>query len=201
MKSNGELKPTKQYWVYTLGHPNGTIFYVGKGSGNRIQSHFAEARTGTCHCLKCLRIRKIWKDRLDVQVGYLFETDNEKEAFAHEAEAILVIGRNHPITNQCGIIAGRQPRGPRQAVGLSLAEYKEHLSRYDIPRKQLQDYIQEWGMLRTCRLEEQWRKARRQHNAERAKAIEEEIDAINIATGNVWQHRLDLGPITKNKVK
>ena len=40
------------YYVYTLAYPDGTVFYVGKGSGNRIQHHEQEALRGH-DCPKC----------------------------------------------------------------------------------------------------------------------------------------------------
>lgn len=192
MKNYDAPRPSKQFFVYTLGHPNGYIFYVGKGSGNRLQAHFTEARKGTCRCPKCLCIQKIWKEKLDVKIEYVFETDSEREALEQESEWIMAIGRNHPLCNWQGNLTDRMPRKPQQAVGLTLAEYKEHLGRYGLSRRELENYIQEWGMLRANRLEEQWRKARRRHEYDRAKALEEEIDDINIATGNVWQHRLEM---------
>ena len=34
-----------QFYVYTLAYPDGKVFYVGKGSGYRIDQHEMEART------------------------------------------------------------------------------------------------------------------------------------------------------------
>src|SRR5260221_10494808 len=48
-----------KYYVYTLSKPDGTIFYVGKGRGNRILQHENEARRGV-KSTKCDIIREIW---------------------------------------------------------------------------------------------------------------------------------------------
>lgn len=49
-------------YVYTLAYQNGTVFYVGKGSGDRVQSHFYEAsgsRTSVSRVATV--IRQIWQ--------------------------------------------------------------------------------------------------------------------------------------------
>lgn len=48
------------YYVYTLARPDDTVFYVGKGSGNRVAQHEQEALRGHI-CLKYELIRSIWE--------------------------------------------------------------------------------------------------------------------------------------------
>ena len=48
-------------YVYTLAYPDGTVFYVGKGSGNRIKAHFWEALGKKKTVSRVAqRIREIW---------------------------------------------------------------------------------------------------------------------------------------------
>src|ERR1051325_8247770 len=95
-KPISETKPTKRFYVYTLGHPNGMIFYVGKGSGNRPQHHLCEARGRDCYCAKCKIIRKIWKEHLEVEIECVFESDSEKEVRTYERDLIYKLQRDYP---------------------------------------------------------------------------------------------------------
>jgi len=64
----------ERYYVYALAYPQdyyddgsdlgGIVFYIGKGTDDRIDSHEMEAgnRSSICHCKKCKVIRKIWTD-------------------------------------------------------------------------------------------------------------------------------------------
>jgi hypothetical protein len=85
------------YYVYVLCRPNGKPFYVGKGSGWRVNAHESEARNG-CSCYKCRVIRKIWKSGGEVQRYILLTTTDETEAFAFEIETIALYGRK-TLTN------------------------------------------------------------------------------------------------------
>ncbi len=51
--------PEYPYYVYIHAYPDERIFYVGKGQGNRIFDHEAEARKGV-QSHKCNVIREIW---------------------------------------------------------------------------------------------------------------------------------------------
>lgn len=50
-------KPTA--YTYRLRRPSGEVFYIGKGTGNRIDMHEREARRGV-QSRKCDIIREIW---------------------------------------------------------------------------------------------------------------------------------------------
>ncbi len=94
-----------QYYVYTLAYPDGTVFYVGKGSGNRIQHHEQEALRGH-DCPKCDLIRSIWEHGGTVQRTMVFETDDERAALDHEAELIQSYG-SAQLVNRRGGWSGR----------------------------------------------------------------------------------------------
>lgn len=175
---------TKRFYVYTLGHPNGMIFYVGKGSGKRVQSHLGEARKGDCHCDKCKFIRKIWKDKLEVQIEIVFETDSGSEALEQERACIYRLRRTNPLCNWQGY---DHPRAPHQATAMSLAEYAAHLSYFDLTKKERRWLMEEWGSLRILGLEKQWRAARRLGKLDEAELLVQEIESIAAAAGRVWQ--------------
>src|SRR5260221_2433435 len=56
-----DYRMRKESYVYTLLKPDGTVFYVGQGMGNRILFHEREARNGV-QSRKCDVIRQIWPD-------------------------------------------------------------------------------------------------------------------------------------------
>lgn len=91
------ILPRMRYYVYLLSSPDGTPFYIGKGSGRRVLRHEIEARNG-CECYKCRTIRKIWRDGGQVQQSFVLETDDEQAAFDAEIALIAYYGREN-LTN------------------------------------------------------------------------------------------------------
>jgi len=131
-------------------------------------------------------IQQIWKERLEVRVEYVLETDNEKEAFAKERETIDHLQHRYPLCNTNGNLI-HTPRKASRAMGLSLAEYKEHLSYYNLSKREYLDHIQEYGALRIVGLEKAWRQARREHRWDDANQLANEIEMLGTATGCVLQ--------------
>ena len=78
-----------KYYVYTLSKPDGTIFYVGKGRGNRLDHHENEARRGV-KSTKCDIIREIWANRDEVVKTKHGEFANEIDALNYESYLIKV---------------------------------------------------------------------------------------------------------------
>lgn len=81
----------KRFYVYTLAEEPELVFYVGKGQGRRVNAHELEAR-GACPCVKCKRIRRIWKSGGVVVRSIVFETDNEDDALQYERDLIIALG-------------------------------------------------------------------------------------------------------------
>ena len=87
-----------KYYVYTLAYPDGRVFYVGKGQGNRIDQHEKEAAQYHHYpdAVKYLPrespkvrvIREIWNLGGKVVKTKVFETDDEQEANEYEKQCI-----------------------------------------------------------------------------------------------------------------
>jgi hypothetical protein len=58
--STEKFAAPKTYYVYTYAYPDGTIFYIGKGTDGRIDQHEQEATRSECTCKRCQVIRQIW---------------------------------------------------------------------------------------------------------------------------------------------
>lgn len=89
-----------KYYVYHLIDPrDDSVFYVGKGTGNRCFQHMQDAALHRNKNLpKELRIRDIEKSGCKVVVKKVFHTDNEQQAFVREKSDILEIGIDN-LTN------------------------------------------------------------------------------------------------------
>jgi NUMOD3 motif len=103
----------KRFYVYILYRPDGSPFYVGKGSGNRMRQHESFARMGSKKSHVYAVIRKIWREGGEVTKYQVLETEDEREAYAMEAYLIDSIGREN-LANQSD--------GGRFRVGYSPSE-------------------------------------------------------------------------------
>lgn len=110
---------SQKYYVYTLSYPEdypdidraGMTFYVGKGTGNRIDQHEIEARTGKAS-YKCNVIRKIWANGYQIVKQKIAFFHDEQEAFAFEQQMIAFLGKRS-LTNikdggESGVGGGRK---------------------------------------------------------------------------------------------
>lgn len=93
----------KRYYVYTLAYPNGEVFYVGKGVGNRMYHHEVEAastaRVAYRNRKKLEVIREVWASGGQVQKSIVFETDVEEDAFMYEWALINMACTAERLTN------------------------------------------------------------------------------------------------------
>jgi DNA-binding XRE family transcriptional regulator len=85
---------SKTWYVYTYSYPDGQVFYVGKGTGQRLFSHEREARSG-CSCAKCQTVREIWESGNPIKKDIVVETFDEAEAL--RAESNLIVLHNSPV--------------------------------------------------------------------------------------------------------
>lgn len=83
-----------RFYVYVLKYPDGVIFYVGKGSGDRIKTHKREARGGI-RSRKCDIIRQIWASGDEFRQEKIAHFDNEGLALRLEKRLIAFIGREN----------------------------------------------------------------------------------------------------------
>jgi hypothetical protein len=84
--------------------PDGHPFYVGKGLGQRVLEHEAEARNTTRLTHKLNVIRSLFRNNLPIHYRLDSFFDDEMEALARERLLIQTIGRHDlgtgPLTNQ-----------------------------------------------------------------------------------------------------
>lgn len=113
------------YYTYLLKYPDGTPFYVGKGTGDRMYVHEKKVKKGKIpHKNKHLfnTIKKILDSNQNITYEIIIETQNEKEAYQKEYEIILEIG----IDNLCNIVEsyGRGGRITGDAKKRKIAKLK-----------------------------------------------------------------------------
>lgn len=123
---------TGKFYVYVLCRPDGTPFYVGKGSSRRVFEHEAEARRnhpiGESNPFKCNVIRKILRDggALGYRIDSVWERDHQAGCLEREAALISEYKRLHEggtLTNLAGGVGNMSGTAPfsleRHAATLS----------------------------------------------------------------------------------
>ena len=108
------------YYVYTLSDPAGSIFYVGKGTGNRVFAHVNEAIKKPRKSDKLDMIREIRAAGRVVEYEIIRHGLSENEAFEVESAIIDFIGKKE-LTN---IKAGHKDHRGRMSVSDIIASYQ-----------------------------------------------------------------------------
>lgn len=132
-----------RWYVYTLVDPRcGSVFYVGKGCGSRIDRHEREARLKDASTKKLNKIRSIWEAGAEIEktkVAYFWE---EQDAYDHETDLIASIG----LANLTNIHPGGQRAFDRRMVERREREEREaplHITLAKSPKDFLQRFA-EW---------------------------------------------------------
>lgn len=76
-----------RFYNYVLMRPDGSVFYVGKGTGNRIDQHEIEARNGV-QSYKCRVIRQVWAEGGEIIKQKIAFHDTEEDAY--QLEMLLI---------------------------------------------------------------------------------------------------------------
>jgi len=95
------------FFVYRFVDPVANeVFYVGKGSGDRVQTHFNAAKRGASgHFYN--RVRKLLSAGVELEVEFIWEGNDETEALRKEVEFIALYGRRLDGTGTlCNVTAG-----------------------------------------------------------------------------------------------
>lgn len=96
------METTKKWYVYHLIDPRTMLpFYVGKGSGNRIDAHEKEASKGVCS-RKCKLINELRENNLNVIKEKIAFFTYEADAYDFERQEIERIG----LKNLTNVIPG-----------------------------------------------------------------------------------------------
>ena len=118
------LGPRGRYYVYLLMYPNvpevfgrraGTVFYVGKGTGTRVDQHERETRSllGRNNLMKMRHkhkvILEIWDSGYQVMQMILGRTDDEEAAYMAESHYINL----HGLARLTNATYGRRPKAKR----------------------------------------------------------------------------------------
>src|SRR5712671_5181213 len=82
---------TYRHYVYTLAYPDGKVFYVGKGTGDRIHMHEYEALGArkSRNIYKTRVINKIWREGGEIFKTKLAFFQTNEEALAYETALIF----------------------------------------------------------------------------------------------------------------
>lgn len=101
-----------RWYTYRLIDPrDNSIFYIGKGSSNRIAAHEAETTRGVCS-KKTQRIKDIWGANLAVRREHIAFFCEEQAAYDHETDLITEIG----LDNLTNIMPGGQRAWERRVA-------------------------------------------------------------------------------------
>ena len=109
-------------YVYTLAYPEsmgGQVFYIGKGSGYRINQHENEARLGK-QSKKCEIIRSILNAGERVVKCKVHEGLSSHQAYEQERLLIQQYGLENLANSKDGGLIGRIRRGDYERISLDV---------------------------------------------------------------------------------
>jgi hypothetical protein len=98
------LKHQARWYVYELVDPRtDKAFYIGKGTGKRLEAHEKEAFGQVCS-KKTSRIKEIWASGAEVQKRINAVFWDEQSAYDHETDMIAMVG----LKNLTNVLPGGQ---------------------------------------------------------------------------------------------
>lgn len=105
-KARNKIAVNTKYYVYVLSLDGATnqVFYVGKGTDQRIIRHLEEAESSHL-CPKCAVIRHLTKANKPYWYHIVLETNDEKYALWYEMQAITAF----PYGSLCNQLGGAEP--------------------------------------------------------------------------------------------
>ena len=152
------------YYVYTLSYPEemgGAVFYVGKGSGNRIFAHESfvrfddKKRSGNHH--KDVVIKRILDAGLEVRKEIVASFDLEIDAFAYEWFLINTVYGLRNLTNMTTGGIGHAVEDSPRLLGVPDEMITDDVAHYlNVHRKTVINLV-ERGELRGYRVGRNWR--------------------------------------------
>lgn len=120
----------RRHYVYTLSYPDGRVFYVGKGRGDRILDHEAQAKRGV-KSEKCDIIRDIWRQGGEVVKRKVAFFESDEEAQVYEQALISSLGGLTNIApGSSRIKAVKVSSADRAYFGASIRHFRDDGSDY-----------------------------------------------------------------------
>jgi hypothetical protein len=90
------MNSENRFYVYTYSYPNGTPFYVGKGTNKRINHHLLDAKAGRkLNSYNVRVVRKLLSEGKEPIVNKIIDNIDEELAFLVEQEFIAKYGRRN----------------------------------------------------------------------------------------------------------
>jgi hypothetical protein len=123
-----KLKAQTRWYVYELVDPRtGETFYVGKGTGKRIEAHEAEAKAGQVCSKKVFHIKEIWASGKEVERRFNAMFWDEQAAYDHETDLIATIG----LDNLTNVLPGGMKAWAERQEELELRRLEKVNERYE----------------------------------------------------------------------
>jgi hypothetical protein len=121
------------FYVYVLKRPDGRVFYVGKGKGNRARKHSARSHNPIVNSI----IKKITADGGSVTYTIVLETADEGIAFREEIALIKQYGR---LNTETGRLVNLTDGGDGASGAKFSEEAKEKYRAAAIKRGESEEY-------------------------------------------------------------
>lgn len=184
MSKDGAHNPDNPFYVYVLLRSEASPFYVGKGSGGRVDYHETEARSG-CQCHKCRVIRKVWRAGRQIIKSIVYTTNREADAYCFEAALIASIGLSN-LTNvqpgKDGVLTGAVA-SRRDSMFWSEHERRYYLVKNGCSKEVIEKTLRRERQMIIEDLQSQRKAARALGRYERIHQIDDEILALRLSLG------------------